>query len=127
MILKHVHLFDFDQLLISTEQNSIEESRVSERLRETCSNYQRSFVSVNEDQPALTSKTTTAEEVDSFSTINNEKRTSAGKLVQQLICKYCISIGDFLPSILHLSDTSSISMEASRVMMNHVLVSNVRH
>lgn len=93
MILKYAHLFDFDQLLISTEQNSIEETRVSERLRETCSNYRRSFINLTEDQQLANNKPST-EEVDSFSTINNEKRTSAGKLVQQLICKYCISINN---------------------------------
>ena len=48
------------------------------------SNYQRSFISVNEQQQQMKMN----EELDSTSTIINEKRTSAGKLVEQLISKY---------------------------------------
>lgn len=88
MILKYANLFDLDQLFISTEQNSIEETRVSERLRSTNSNYQRSFISINEEQSLANNKTPTMDETDSNSMIINEKRTSAGNLVQQLICKY---------------------------------------
>lgn len=88
MLLKHANLFDFDQLLISTENDSIEETRVSEGLRATSASYQRSFISVNE-QPTLTSQT------DSISTISSERRTSAAKLVQQLSSKYSRPIGIF--------------------------------
>ena len=83
IILKYSNLFDFDQLLISTEINSIEETRVSERLRTNSSVYQRSFIDINE-KPLLTNKI--SDETDSNS--NTEKRTSAAKLVQQLISKY---------------------------------------
>jgi hypothetical protein len=81
IILKYSNLFDFDQLLISTENNSIEETRVSERLRTNSSIYQRSFIDINE-KPILNNKI--SDETDT----NNEKRTSAAKLVQQLISKY---------------------------------------
>ena len=88
MILKYANLFDLDQLLISTEQNSIEETRVSEGLRAARSNYQRSLTSINEEQSLSNNRTPTTDENDSSSMIINEKRTSAGNLVQQLICKY---------------------------------------
>lgn len=89
MILKYANLFDLDQLLISTEQNSIEETRVSEELRAARLNYQRSFTSINEEKSLSNNTTLTTDESDSNSMIINEKRTSAGNLVQQLICKYC--------------------------------------
>ncbi|CAF1347073.1 unnamed protein product [Rotaria sp. Silwood1] len=65
IILKYSNLFDFDQLLISTQIGSIEEIRV------TYSTYQRWFIEMND-------------EFDSTSMINNEKRTSVAKLVHQL-------------------------------------------
>jgi len=87
IILKYSNLFDFDQLLISTENNSIEETRVSEGLRTSSSTYQRSFIDIN-DKQILTNNIN--DETDSNSMINNEKRTSAAKLVQQLISQYTL-------------------------------------
>ncbi len=84
IIFKYSNLFDFDQLLISTDNNSIEDTRVSQALRTIHPTYQRSFIEINEQ--ILTNKIN--EEGDSTSTINNEKRTSAAKLVEQLISKY---------------------------------------
>jgi len=84
IILKYSNLFDFDQLLISTENGSIEETRVSQALKIAYPIYQRSFIEINEQQ-ILTNKIN--DEVDSTSIINNEKRTSAAKLVEQLISK----------------------------------------
>ncbi|CAF4186465.1 unnamed protein product [Rotaria sp. Silwood2] len=48
--------------------------------------YQRSFIEINEQQDILVNKMN--DELDSTSIINNEKRTSAAKLVGQLISKY---------------------------------------
>jgi hypothetical protein len=101
IIFKYSNLFDFDQLLISTENEAIEETRVSQTLKAgkyenritffwidylAYPTYQRSFLSINEQQQILSNKLN--EELESTSTINNEKRTSAGKLVEQLISKY---------------------------------------
>ncbi|CAF5168624.1 unnamed protein product, partial [Rotaria sp. Silwood1] len=41
IILKYSNIFDFDQLLISTQIGSIEEIRVGEALRTACSTCQR--------------------------------------------------------------------------------------
>ncbi len=88
IILKYSNLFDFDQLLISIDINSIEETRVSQRLKTIYSTYQRSFIQLNEQQQQEILINKITDEGDSTSTINNEKRTSAAKLVEQLISKY---------------------------------------
>ncbi|CAF1092886.1 unnamed protein product [Rotaria sp. Silwood1] len=64
IILKYSNLFDFDQLLISIQIGSIEKTCVSEALK-----------TVNKMN----------DEFDSISMINNEKRTSAAKLVNQSV------------------------------------------
>jgi len=84
-LLKYSNLFDFDQLLISTEQNSIEQTRVYDKLKDFNSNYQRSFIDGSEQI------ITNEENNDEISTIQNEKRTSAAKLVEQLISKYILN------------------------------------
>ena len=80
IILKYSNLFEFDQLLISTENNSIEQTRVYQILKQTYPNYQRSFIE-NTELPQMN------EEETSISIVNNEKRTSAARLVEQLISK----------------------------------------
>jgi hypothetical protein len=100
IILKYSNLFDFDQLLISTENGSIEETRVSQALKIAYPIYQRSFIEINEQQ-ILTNKIN--DEVDSTSIINNEKRTSAAKLVEQLISKYFFFIKIFLKNFFFCS------------------------
>ncbi|CAF4693397.1 unnamed protein product, partial [Rotaria magnacalcarata] len=48
--------------------------------------YQRSLIEINEQQEILVNKM--HDELDATSIENNEKRTSAAKLVEQLISKY---------------------------------------
>lgn len=90
IILKYSNLFDFVQLLISTENGLIEETRVSQTFKSSNPTYQRSFIEINDQQTILN------DEVDSNSIINNEKRTSAAKLVQQLISKCVLFCFSFL-------------------------------
>ena len=80
ILLKYANLFDFDRLLISTEKNAIEQTRVSERLRIYSANYQRSFLDGNE-------KAISSDKVSDENDSSIEKRTSAAQLVQQLISK----------------------------------------
>ncbi|CAF2824578.1 unnamed protein product [Rotaria sp. Silwood2] len=82
IILKLSNLFDFDQLLISTQIGSVEETCVSQTLQTVYSTYQRSFIEINEEYNILLNKMN--DEFDSTQMINNEKRTSAAKLVNQL-------------------------------------------
>ncbi|CAF4361702.1 unnamed protein product [Rotaria sp. Silwood2] len=82
IILKLSNLFDFDQLLISTQIGSVEKTCVSQTLQTVYSTYQRSFIEINEEYNILLNKMN--DEFDSTQMINNEKRTSAAKLVNQL-------------------------------------------
>ncbi|CAF3339200.1 unnamed protein product, partial [Rotaria sp. Silwood2] len=85
---KNSNLFDFDQLLISTQFGSIEWTRISQALKTADPTYQRSFIEINEQQDILVYKMN--DELDSTSMINNEKRTSAAKLVEQLVSNHTL-------------------------------------
>lgn len=104
ILLKYSHLFDLDQLLLATNVNaSISETRVSQALKTGRSNerssksislqclfvaiptYQRSFIDYTEQQQLSTDENN--DELEASSTGNLEKRTSAARLVEQLISK----------------------------------------
>ncbi|CAF1277551.1 unnamed protein product [Adineta ricciae] len=107
ILLKYSTLFDLDQLLISTENRLIEETRVYQVLKSTYPTYRRSFIDINDTSLELTNKST--EELDSTSTINNEKRTSAAKLVEQLISKYILNLDGTIKS----DDESRVSIKCT--------------
>ncbi|CAF2804314.1 unnamed protein product [Rotaria sp. Silwood2] len=115
IILKYSNLFDFDQLLISTQIGSIEETRVSQALKTAYPTYQRSFIEINEQQDILVNKMN--DELDSTSIINNEKRTSAAKLVEQLISKYILNMDGTIKS----DDESRVSIKcATLTCLSHL-------
>ncbi|CAF3598174.1 unnamed protein product [Adineta steineri] len=105
VILKYSNLFDFDQLLISTENKSIEQTRVSQTLQTAYPTYQRSFIEINELQQNLANKMN--DELDSTSI----KRTSAAKLVEQLISKYILNIDGTVKT----NDESRVSIKCNTV------------
>ena len=101
-LLGYSNLFDFDQLIVSIQIGSIEKTSGSQTLQTgkyseknksflfvsffcktiAYSVYQRSFIEINEQKDILVNKMN--DEFDSTSMINNEKRTSSTKLVNQL-------------------------------------------
>ncbi|CAM2712576.1 unnamed protein product [Rotaria socialis] len=107
IILKYTNLFDLDQLLISTQIGFIEETRVNQVLRRAYPTYQRSLIEINEQQEILVNKM--HDELDATSIENNEKRTSAAKLVEQLISKFILNMDGTIKS----DDESRVSIKCA--------------
>lgn len=103
ILLKYSNLFELDRIFISTNStDSAEETRVSQHLktgknfvmifdlrnfsRSAIPNYQRSFIDPQDEQQ-LVNPSPIHEQSDWDSAITRPKRTSAAKLIEQLISK----------------------------------------